>query len=114
MKRVIKVLVIGLVVSSGLLATEDAKLPCFTVRGRASFYNGTPDLRIWVPATHRMLGSDIDGGETMPDNLKKAFGGQGFDKDVWGIFEVCPYGADVPGEMRLVHIQSAKILLVTE
>ena len=100
----------GLSLSAAQTPTKD--MDCFTVHGRICCYNGTPSVRIWVPATHRLLGLDPDGLEALPPELQKALGKDCYETFVWGDFKVCPLQKDIPGHMRLVSIQSVKILKV--
>lgn len=81
--------------------------PCFQVRGRLSYWNGTPSARIWRAGTTRMLGIHND---VLPPGLASQL--RGFDADAWGLFEVCPFTRDVPGHMQFVCIESWRDLAV--
>ena len=75
--------------------------PCFDVRGRLSFANGTPSSRIWPVGTNRMLGVHLD---RLPDELAALL--TSFDTEVWANFTVCPYTPERRGHMRSVCIEA--------
>jgi hypothetical protein len=75
---------------------------CFKVHGRLSVYNGGPSLRIWRIGTDRMLGVST---EILPESLASPMG---WDVDVYGDFEVCPFTTQKPGEMQMVCVESAE------
>jgi len=81
---------------------------CFTVHGRLSAYNGAPTFRIWRIGTRRILG--VAGGEdpVMPPSLRAQ---AGFDADLFGDYEVCPFTPERPGRMQMVCIESASRLV---
>ena len=76
---------------------------CFTVRGRASVWNGSPSLRIWRVGTKRILGDHEDWA--LPEDLAAHMD---WGVEAWGDFEVCPFAHEKPGEMQMVCIESAK------
>jgi hypothetical protein len=79
---------------------------CFVVRGRLRAYNGNPTFRIWPVGTSRLLGvTGPHPGEdpTMPPDL-----GVTFDRDLYAIFEVCPFTPSEPGRMQRVCVEGAK------
>jgi hypothetical protein len=78
--------------------------PCYQVRGRLSFYNGTPSTRIWIIGTHRMLGVRSE-DQNLPPNVKKLL--KGFDDRIFADFSVCPLTKERPGRMRIVFVQAA-------
>ena len=83
-------------------ATDPAIVaPCFELRGRLSFWNGTPSARIWRVGTSRLLGVHRDG---LPPDLASQMGG--FDAEAWATFEVCPFTKERPGRMQFVCIES--------
>jgi hypothetical protein len=81
--------------------------PCFTVHGRLSLYNGNPSLRIWPIGSHRLLGvatvSDDDENPKLPSPLHGALD---FHTLYFADYSVCPLGADLPGVMRRVCVES--------
>jgi hypothetical protein len=89
---------------------------CFVVHGRANIWMGTPALRIWPVKSHRLLGvtdgpfADDTTDPIYPEKMKKII--TGYDELIYGDFEVCPFTADKPGEMRMVCIESASHLVV--
>ena len=83
---------------------------CFALHGRAFLSNGTPSLRIWRIGTDRILGVFDPENEIIPDSLEKKL--SGFDVDVYGDFEVCPFTKRQPGEMQTVCVESADHLIV--
>ena len=81
--------------------------PCFEVRGRLSFWNGTPSARIWRVGTKRMLG--VHGDELPPALIEKIDGFDDrnrFDTEAWATFRVCPFTRSRPGRMQLVCVES--------
>ncbi len=88
--------------------------PCFTVRGRMNFWNGSPSVRIWKVGTKRILGVRDQGkggpGYSMlPDAVLAQLS---WDTDLFADFTVCPLGADVPGAMQIVCVDSATHVVV--
>jgi len=75
--------------------------PCFELRGRLSFWNGTPSARIWRVGTPRLLGIHHD--ELPPDLASRM---SGFDTEAWGTFKLCPFTKERPGRMQFVCIES--------
>ena len=82
--------------------------PCYTVRGRLSYYNGTPSTRIWIVGTHRMLGIPSEDSD-LPMNVKELL--KSFDDRIFADFVVCPLMKDRHGEMRMVSVKSATRIL---
>src|ERR1035437_2642164 len=86
---------------------------CYTVHGRATFGDGTPQLRIWPVGTKRMLGvtagpiADDADDPIAPKELK-------FDPgdEIYGDFEVCPFTPERKGHMQMVCVQSATKLFL--
>lgn len=77
---------------------------CFVIRGRLRAYNGNPTYRIWRIGTRRILGvTGIHPGEEpiLPRGVAC-----GFDCDVYGDFEVCPFTREKPGTMQRVCVES--------
>ena len=94
--------------AQGCKQSPEIVAECFTVHGRLSAYNGAPTFRIWRVGTQRVLG--VAGGESpiMPPELKMQ---TGFDVDIYGDYEVCPFTPSRPGRMQMVCIESASRLL---
>jgi hypothetical protein len=82
--------------------------PCYKIRGRLSYYNGTPSTRIWIVGTHRMLGIPSEDNE-LPPNVKVLL--KDFDDNIFGDFVVCPLSPERPGTMRMVFVKSASHLV---
>ena len=86
---------------------QDLVGPCYSVRGRMNYSNGSPSVRIWVVGTKRMLGvtdSDCEGeGCSLPDQIASKLS---WDTDLFGEFVVCPFTSDQPGVMRFVCVDS--------
>jgi hypothetical protein len=83
---------------------------CFDLRGRLSFYNGTPSLRIWPVESHRLLGISegrfaLPGFSNIPPGLVDKLAG--FDNDLFADFRLCPFTDDQPGVMRFVCVEAA-------
>ena len=83
---------------------------CFTVHGTMSAHNGTPTFRIYVDATHRMLGvrGEQDGLPPALIPILMAPGGDAFGKLFEGDYTVCPFTAERAGHMRMVCVEEAK------
>ena len=90
--------------------------PCFKVRGRMSFFNGNPSLRIWPIGTKRMLGISegrfyLKGYVNVPQDL---VGRLSWETAMFADFTVCPFTDDKPGEMRLICVESADNISIKE
>ncbi len=88
--------------------------PCFQVRGRMNYWNGTPSVRIWQIGTKRILGvSEQRFFDEAYCNLPDHIGAKlSWDSDLFADFLVCPFTPDEPGVMRLVCVDSARDLVV--
>jgi len=80
----------------------DIVAACFIVRGRLSFWNGTPSARIWRIGTRRMIGVHDD---VLPGAIDL---NMGWDVKAVGDFFLCPFTREKPGAMQFVCIESAK------
>src|SRR5690242_8122405 len=126
MRLVLSCIVLGIVAIATLsaFAQESPLKPCkehpqvsaqcFTVAGRARFYNGNPPIRIWPVGTTRLLGVSQEkywkeGYANFPPDIAKLLTRE---NSVWGDFEVCPFEPDHPGVMRLVCVQSVRNIRV--
>jgi hypothetical protein len=81
-----------------------------------SIYLGTPSVRIWVVGTRRIIGVS-EAGPAISDvsaDDKSAplwiLGDIDTQTYYFGYYTVCPYNQDQPGRMRLVCIESGKII----
>jgi len=83
---------------------------CFTVRGTMSAHNGTPTFRIYVIATHRMLGVHGEQDGLPPDLIPTlmAPNNDAFGKLFDGDYTVCPFTPERAGHMRMVCVEDAK------
>ena len=119
MRRLLNVLVSVSLASSILRAQAaprscadhpDVNGPCFEVRGRLMWYNGTPSARLWPTGTRRLLG--ISEGRFAREgyiNLPKELADQLESKSsMFADFTVCPFTDEKPGAMRFVCIQAAR------
>ena len=82
---------------------------CFTLHGRLSFSNGTPDCRLWRIGTKRILGV-LDPSNTQERNEgpRLPYGIACFPGDnTYADFTVCPMTKERPGEMQMVCVESA-------
>jgi hypothetical protein len=83
---------------------------CFSVRGRAALYNGTPTVRIWRVGTTRLLGVSARGcvaSECETAAVPAAIRGiLDWDRPVFGDFVVCPFTRQRPGAMQFVCVDS--------
>jgi hypothetical protein len=81
--------------------------PCFTLRGRLSFWNGTPSARIWPVRTKRLIGVHDD---VLPTALESEIAGvdwhNRFDTEVWADFTLCPFTQYQKGRMQFVCIEA--------
>jgi hypothetical protein len=92
--------------ASGCKANPALAGSCFVVRGRLSAYNGTPTFRIWPIGTHRLIGVvPSEDPRSLPAELR---GVASFDRDVFGIFTVCPFTANRPGVMQFGCVEAVR------
>jgi hypothetical protein len=105
-------LCIGSAAQTERLCKNNADLvgACFSLHGKVYYSNGTPPLRIWKVGTKRILGILPAENEIVPKNLARAL--KGFDKQVYGNFDVCPFSKEKPGAMQMVCVESAKALRI--
>ena len=93
-----------LVVGTYCWASDKFVGPCYHVRGRLSYYNGTPSTRIWIVGTHRVLGIPSEDQE-LPPNVKSLL--KSFDDQIFADFTVCPLMKERAGTMGMVFVKSA-------
>lgn len=80
--------------------------PCFKIRGRMFFSNGTPGIRIWPVGTNRILGiGGLEENENVPDELVQQLS---WETAMYADFTICPFTNDEPGVMRLICVESAE------
>jgi hypothetical protein len=121
----VAVLALGLALAATALASSASAKPprtvgpCFSVHGRLTSGNGTPNWRIWPVGTRRMLGvfsrtgeAEFD-GQTLPGALGVLFRSPktrpvAEARGIFGDFEVCPITRRRPGWMQMVYIRSAR------
>ena len=94
-----------LVLASSCLASDKFVGPRYEVRGRLSYWNGTPSTRIWIVGTHRILGVPSEDSE-LPPKVKNLL--RGFEDQVYANYTVCPLTKERHGEMRMVLVKSAR------
>ena len=82
--------------------------PCYKIRGRLSYYNGTPSTRIWIVGTHRMLGIPGEDNQ-LPPNVEVLL--KDFNDKIFGDFVVCPISSKRHGTMQMVFLKSASHLV---
>ena len=96
---------------------------CYWTRGRLTYGNGTPALRLWKSGTRRLLGiysgpsvnfrgeDNLDNEHPeLPDNVARKVGFAA--SPVWADFEVCPLEPEKSGVMQPACIESAKNVFV--
>ncbi len=88
--------------------------PCYKIRGRMSFYNGTPSVRIWPVGTNRILGVSegrfyLDDYGDVPEDLVRQLS---WGTAMFADFTVCPFTEDKTGVMRLVCVESAENITI--
>jgi hypothetical protein len=92
---------------------------CFIVHGRLSIAAGG-EIQIWPSGTNRLLQltypPDLPQSLTSWPYISPRLGKllRAGEADVWGDFEVCPLTHDIPGQRRLICIQSGSRLGVVE
>src|SRR4051812_35885779 len=92
---------------------------CFELRGRVSIGVGG-EILVWPSGTKRLLQlsypdqlpQSLTAWPYIPPRLEKLM--RAGEADVWGDFEVCPLTADIPGQRRLICIQSFRNVGVVE
>ena len=87
---------------------------CFTIRGRMTYHNGAPSVRIWRVGTKRILGVSeqrfhVDGYCDLPTSIRERLS---WESDLFAEFVVCPFTPEAPGVMQLVCVDSAAHLRV--
>ena len=87
--------------------------PCFSIRGRMSYWNGAPTVRIWKVGTRRVLGVSegrfkVEGYDNLPKEIAARLT---WDSDLFGEFVVCPFTREQPGVMQLVCVDAATKLM---
>lgn len=85
--------------------------PCFSHRGRLSAQNGIAHI-IWLIGTKRVVA--VDNAE-IPHMLAQYLDMTSPEqRDVYGVFELCPIEPDRPGYMRSVCVDGARDLIVQD
>jgi hypothetical protein len=92
---------------------------CFTVHGRLAIAAGG-EIQIWPSGTNRLLQltypADLPQSLTswpyISPRLEKLL--RAGEADVWGDFEICPLTYDIPGQRRLICIQTGTRLGVVD
>jgi hypothetical protein len=120
-------ILIGLLVCAAVMGSGEEKIkkksckehpilsgPCYKVKGKMFFANGTPSVRIWPIGTKRILGVSEqtfynDAYANIPDDLVNKLSWQTV---IYADFTVCPFTDDKPGVMRLTCVDSAKNLSI--
>lgn len=92
-----------------------ANYGCRTVHGRIQIWNGTPDVRISVLGSKRILGVDGPNGEAfelLPPKVARFWESKGnpMDHALIGDFRVCALTPERPGWMQFVTVKSGKNL----
>jgi hypothetical protein len=119
--EVVRLLIVAsCIAGSGILATAEpwrcpAKpvAPCFKHHGRLSSQNGVA-LTIWLIGTKRIVALD-NGIDNLPAALQKYLDMTSPDHSfIYGDFDICPTGPDVPGHMPRVCVAGAEKLVVQD
>jgi len=100
-----RLILLALLTAAPSWASDKFAGPCFSVKGRLSYYNGAPATRIWIVGTHRMLGIPSEDSE-LPAEVKVLL--KSFDDQIYGDFVVCPLTKERPRTMRMVVVRSAR------
>jgi len=90
--------------------------PCFKVKGRMTFSNGNPSIRIWPVGTNRMLGISegrfyLEDYENVPEDLVRQLT---WNNEMFADFTVCPFTDDELSVMRYICVESAENISVRE
>jgi len=92
---------------------------CFTIHGRLAIAAGG-EIQVWPSGTNRLLQltyppdlpQSLTSWPYISPRLEKLL--RAGEADVWGDFDVCPLTYDIPGQRRLICIQSgARLGVVT-
>jgi hypothetical protein len=83
--------------------------PCLSIRGRMSYSNGAPTVRIWKVGSQRMLGVSegrfkVEGYSNLPREITARLT---WEVDLFGDFVACPFTRERPGVMQLVCVDAA-------
>jgi hypothetical protein len=82
--------------------------PCVTIRGRLSYANGSPSVRMWKVGTHRLLGVEDESYQkpscVLPREIRVLLNA---DQFVSADFVVRPLTVEQPEVMRRVCVVSA-------
>src|SRR5262245_9873121 len=78
---------------------------CWDLRGRVSYFNGNPSVRIWPVGTKRMLGVRDSDPLLIPPNLKSQLS---WNTNTFADLRVCPLTRERPGVMQIVCIASVR------
>ena len=78
---------------------------CWNLRGRVSYFNGNPSIRIWPVGTNRMLGVRESDPPLLPPELQERLSWQ---SSVFSDLRVCPLSAQQRGHMQIVCVAAAK------
>jgi len=116
-------LLCGAATAAPAMATECRDDPavvsaCFTVHGRLSLT--AHGIQVWPSGTKRLLQLEypaelpqaLIGWPYIPARLDRML--RAGQADVWGDFDVCPLTYDIPGQLRLVCIQSGQHLATVD
>ncbi len=126
MKNLSFILLLIFVVAVTSVARADEKSPCdknpspivekcFKIRGRLSFFNGTPSFRIWVIGTHHRLHVTdwwSRNEEELPSNVRELLPPRDhiYETEIYGNYEVCPLDKERKGWALPICIKSASNL----
>ena len=77
---------------------------CWDIRGRVSYANGNPSVRIWPVGTHRLLGVRESEPPLLPPDLATRLS---WDAYTFADLRVCPLTRERPDIMQVVCISSA-------
>ena len=97
------------------VSSARASEPCQTIHGRAHFYGGDGQLRIWHIGTHHEYEPDQSSWDTVmswleagvPDSEKSNYASPASAVDLYADFIICPTEPLVKGAVQHAEVKSA-------
>jgi hypothetical protein len=107
------ILALGLLLT--FVASAHANEPCMVIHGRAHFYGGDGQLRIWHIGTHHEYEPDNASWDTVvqwleavvPDSEKSHYASPASAVDLYADFVICPTEPFIKGSVQRANVKSA-------